>query len=162
MFLLRRFQKWHCYSCCYTPSKQDVLGFSFSQRPGPPTQTVYLRVKLNLCDYGLLTSYRPPPQRRFWQPHWAPWQKSHTLISAQFALMVLGSFFGNLPVSNWLRASCRGICRYLKSTYQIKVHCTVLACACVCTLGCELSDMFSHLSFIRHESMLFMTLWQLM
>ena len=54
------FQKQSCYSCCYGLSKQDVLGFSSSQQPGPPTQTVYLRLELNLCDYSLLTSYNHP------------------------------------------------------------------------------------------------------
>ena len=101
------FQKQSCYSCCYGLSKQDVLGFSSSQQPGPPTQTVYLRVELNLCDYSLLTSYNhpstpplPPPfpfQARFWQLHWAPPRESHTFFSAQFALIVVGSPFGNLP-----------------------------------------------------------------
>lgn len=43
------FQKQSCYSCCYSLSKQDILGFCSSQQPGPPTQTVYLRLGLDLC-----------------------------------------------------------------------------------------------------------------
>lgn len=56
---LSLFQKQSCCSCRYGLSKQDVLSFSSSQQPGPPTQTVYLRLKLDLCNY---TSYNQHPR----------------------------------------------------------------------------------------------------
>lgn len=45
--------------------------------------------------------HHPPFQDTFRQPCWAPSQRSHSFFSAQFALMVLGSLFGNLSSSHW-------------------------------------------------------------
>lgn len=68
---LSSLQKLSCYSCSYGLSKQDVLSFSSLQQPGPPTQTVYLRIKPDLCNYSLLTSYNqlpPTPQQTLAAP----------------------------------------------------------------------------------------------
>lgn len=44
--------------------------------------------------------HHPPSQDTFRQPCWASSWRSHIFFSAQFALMVLGSLFGNLSSSN--------------------------------------------------------------
>ena len=80
-------------SCCYCLSKQDVLSFSSSQQPGPPTQTVYLRLGQDLCDY---TSYNqlPSSDDSFWQPHWAPSRGSHWVFF--FLISICFNGFGLL------------------------------------------------------------------
>lgn len=123
------FQRHGCYSCCCTLSEQDVLGFSSSQQPGPPTQTVYLRLKLNLCDYSLLTSYTTHT------PHPSPAPLGFFTRVTQFLFSsICFNGFGLLfwePICLALTESRLHLCLLFLSKHLprlLNVHCAALLC----------------------------------
>lgn len=149
-WILVHFRSKAAAACRCRLSKQDVSSVSSSQQPGPPTQTVYFRPKLELCNYRPLNFSPQPPSG-----HFGTW-----FLSTKFALMALSYFSMNLPICCWLKAgwdsgsdlkstyqksSCVHSCSQMKKTVYVKggVICIFL------------------LVSIIHES-LFRTLWQLM
>lgn len=76
----------------------------------------------------VLTSNNPSPPDTSWLPHWAPLWGSLSFYSAQFPFMVLGSFFGNLPVSRWWSSGYNCVSYQKLVPRLLKVHCAALVC----------------------------------